>query len=375
MLRAPPTKKPATSITSATRTTISTSGNDPHGRRRALVLDRPARRGAAARRRGAAAAASRRGASAGGGRRGRGLRRFLPSAQAWRRSPGAEAPRLTDNPRRAGPATSPSSIPRMPQRGRECQCRQPRLADVLVGDDHPAVALGLGDHRLEQAAVGLLDVGAAAELGPGVAQAQRRARRGPARARRSPSTRGPPTRADAPLDPAAREGRGEQLAELALERARSGAAGRRGRAARRSAAAAAGGARRRRGRGASASVCSSSSGTADPPAAIADVRDDSNPAGRRRPARAPPRPRSSGTPADLDRDQHRPLGLRPHAAPAAGAPNSSESGRSSSAITSVPAGSSPGRPSSSSPGGARPDPERARDAVGVEGAQGDAATR
>jgi hypothetical protein len=39
-----------------------------------------------------------------------------------------------------------------------------RLAEILVGDAHPAVTLGLGDHRLDQAAVGLLDLAASPKL-------------------------------------------------------------------------------------------------------------------------------------------------------------------------------------------------------------------
>ena len=47
------------------------------------------------------------------------------------------------------------------------------VADVLVRDDHPAVPVGVGDHPLDQAAIGLLDVRLAPELDLGVAQPQR----------------------------------------------------------------------------------------------------------------------------------------------------------------------------------------------------------
>jgi hypothetical protein len=39
------------------------------------------------------------------------------------------------------------------------------LADVLGRHADPPVALGLGDHRLEQAAIGLLELALAGELG------------------------------------------------------------------------------------------------------------------------------------------------------------------------------------------------------------------
>lgn len=45
------------------------------------------------------------------------------------------------------------------------------LADVLVGHPHPAVGLRLGDHRLEQTAVGLLLLAPARQLGLGLLKA------------------------------------------------------------------------------------------------------------------------------------------------------------------------------------------------------------
>ena len=56
--------------------------------------------------------------------------------------------------------------------------------------------------------------------------------------------------------------------------------------------------------------------------------------------------------------------------PAAVAPNSNPSGLASSAITRVPGGSSPGRPSRPSPGSRGADPQAPLDPPRVEGAQG-----
>lgn len=44
------------------------------------------------------------------------------------------------------------------------------FADVLVGDFHPAVALGLADHALDRFAVALLDVHARGQFPPRLAQ-------------------------------------------------------------------------------------------------------------------------------------------------------------------------------------------------------------
>ena len=67
---------------------------------------------------------------------------------------------------------------------------------------------------------------------------------------------------------------------------------------------------------------------------------------RRRRARSPPRRRCRARPSPARRERSFAscVGVTPR--PAAIAPNSSASGRASSAITSVPSGSSPGRPSS-----------------------------
>jgi hypothetical protein len=91
-----------------------------------------------------------------------------------------------------------------------------RVADVLAGDDHPAVALGRGDHRLEHTPVGLLDVRAAGELRACVAHPQRQSVAHPLELAGAQHPR-PAEGADPPVDVAPREGRGEGLAELALE--------------------------------------------------------------------------------------------------------------------------------------------------------------
>jgi hypothetical protein len=92
----------------------------------------------------------------------------------------------------------------------------PGVADVLTGDDHPAVTLGGGDHRLEGAAVGLLDVRPAGELGAGIAQPQRQ-RVADALELAGVEHARAAYRADAPVDVAPGKGRGEGLAKLALE--------------------------------------------------------------------------------------------------------------------------------------------------------------
>jgi hypothetical protein len=90
------------------------------------------------------------------------------------------------------------------------------LADILVGDDHPAVAFRLGDHPLDQPPVGLLDVGSARELRLGVAQPQGEGVPDPLELPGREHAR-TADGADAPVQAGAREGGGEQLAEPALE--------------------------------------------------------------------------------------------------------------------------------------------------------------
>jgi hypothetical protein len=90
------------------------------------------------------------------------------------------------------------------------------LADVLVGDDHPAVALRGGDHPLDQGAVGLLDVGLPGELGLGVAQPEREGVTDPLELAGGEHPR-PTDGADPPLEPGPRKGGSEELAETAFE--------------------------------------------------------------------------------------------------------------------------------------------------------------
>jgi hypothetical protein len=90
------------------------------------------------------------------------------------------------------------------------------VADVLIGDDHPPVPARVGDHPLEQAPVGLLDIGLPAELDLSVAQA-RRERVADALELTGLEHPWATDRSDAPLESAARDGRGEELAEASLE--------------------------------------------------------------------------------------------------------------------------------------------------------------
>ena len=129
------------SITRATRTTSSTSGNDPHGaggRSSSIGLRGGRRRGLRGLRRGRGAAVWRRR----GPPRARLAALLGHQTRVWRRSPGAEAPRLTDNPTRPGPATSPSACRGCPSaaasasactRGRRCPGWRRSPSGVLRG--------------------------------------------------------------------------------------------------------------------------------------------------------------------------------------------------------------------------------------------------
>jgi hypothetical protein len=90
------------------------------------------------------------------------------------------------------------------------------LADVLVRHDHPPMALRSGDHPLDQAPVGLLRLRAPRELGLGVAQAQGEGVPDPLQLAGGEHPR-PADSADAPLEPGAGEGRGEELAQPPVE--------------------------------------------------------------------------------------------------------------------------------------------------------------
>ena len=184
-----------------------------------------------------------------------------------------------------------------------------RLADVLVGDLDPAVRARARRSSLEQLAVAPPRRRPRRRARRGRRAGAARARRGPARARRVESTRGPPTAATRNSSPRRGKAEAKSSPSCALERARSGGAGRRARGARSSASRPAG-----------------SPGPA--PAAVAGAiaslfehvghaqllrtrrrRPESNRRSsredRRRPATAPPRRAISGTPGDPDRDQQR----------------------------------------------------------------------
>ena len=91
-----------------------------------------------------------------------------------------------------------------------------RLADVLVGHPNPPVALGLGDHRLDQAAIVLLDLSPAVELGLRLAEPGGERVADPLQLG-DPQHPRPPDRANRPVDPLTGEGGGEQLAESLLQ--------------------------------------------------------------------------------------------------------------------------------------------------------------
>lgn len=88
--------------------------------------------------------------------------------------------------------------------------------DVLVGHPDPPVTVGLGDHRLDQAAILLLDLAAATELRPCLVQPCGERVAHPLQVGYPEHPR-PADSADRPLDPLAREGGREKLAELLLQ--------------------------------------------------------------------------------------------------------------------------------------------------------------
>ena len=162
----------------------------------------------------------------GAGRAARGRRRRADGAFAASssmrssrsQSRGAASPAANGQPEETRTRHQPSSIPSRPQRGRECQWRQPCSPRSSLETIDPAVLLGRGDHRLEQPPVRLLDLGPSRQLHPRLAHADRERVANPLELARAeqPRTSGG---AGAPLDPPARERRGEELAELGLEAA------------------------------------------------------------------------------------------------------------------------------------------------------------
>jgi hypothetical protein len=91
-----------------------------------------------------------------------------------------------------------------------------RLPDVLSGDPHPAVAVRRRDHRLEQPAVGLLDLALASQLRLSLAQPNCKAVANPLKLGDAEHA-GTANGRHAPLDARPREGRGEELPEPLLE--------------------------------------------------------------------------------------------------------------------------------------------------------------
>src|SRR5213592_1795880 len=90
------------------------------------------------------------------------------------------------------------------------------LADVLGGDAYPAIAVRSRDHRLEQAAIGLLELALARELGLSVTEPDRKAVANPLELGHAENA-GPADRRNGPLDARAREGRGKELSEPLLQ--------------------------------------------------------------------------------------------------------------------------------------------------------------
>lgn len=90
------------------------------------------------------------------------------------------------------------------------------VADVLVRDLHPGVALGFGDHSLDQASVAFLHVGAARDLRLRLANADQQSVTDPLELGGAEDARSTDS-ADGPVDALAREGRGPKLRELELE--------------------------------------------------------------------------------------------------------------------------------------------------------------
>ena len=90
------------------------------------------------------------------------------------------------------------------------------VADVLVRNLDPGIALRLGDHALDEAAVALLDVGAAGQLGLGLADPDQERVAHPLELGRPQDARAAHG-ADRPVDVLARKGRSPKLRELLLE--------------------------------------------------------------------------------------------------------------------------------------------------------------
>jgi hypothetical protein len=90
------------------------------------------------------------------------------------------------------------------------------LADVLGGDAYPAITVRRRDHRLEQAAIGFLDLALARELNLSVTEPDRKTVANPLELGHAENA-GPADRRNGPLDARPWEGRREQLSEPLLE--------------------------------------------------------------------------------------------------------------------------------------------------------------
>lgn len=90
------------------------------------------------------------------------------------------------------------------------------VTDIVVRDQDPWVALRLGDHPLDESAVALLGVRAAAQLVLGLADAHEQRIADALQLGRAEKA-GAADGADLPIDPLARKSGGPELGELQLE--------------------------------------------------------------------------------------------------------------------------------------------------------------
>ena len=206
-----------------TSTAISTSGNEPHGAG-----------GRSSRGRGDACDAAWRAPSAGSPRRPRlrgGVAAFLPLLAASEEA--TAGPSANGQPLETLTRHQPSRRPRTPQRGRECQCLHSRSPTSSFEIRTQRCSLGLGDHALDEArGSGSSTSAPARDLGLRLADANDERVADALEVGRAQHAR-TADRADAPVDSAAREGGGPELAELRARAVRSGCGAGRGRRARR----------------------------------------------------------------------------------------------------------------------------------------------
>ncbi len=212
----------------ATRRSAEHEHHDADQHRDLDQRERAPRRAAGARRAAAARPRVPPGADAGAGARGgRGCparRRFLRFlAHAGGRGPSAKGQPLETLTRH-----QPRSMPRMPQRGRECQCLHSRSPTSSLETRTQRYSLGVGDHDSTRPAVRLLDVRPARDLSLRLAQAHDERVTDTLEVGGAEHAR-PANRTDAPLDPPAWEAVRQSSPSLRSRR-RSGGGVRRGRA-------------------------------------------------------------------------------------------------------------------------------------------------